>query len=89
MMLHGEHSIMNNVKLLKNVINALAFLLFTGVIVMLVYAFFNSEERNRCIDGIVFTVHKDGSKYAVVNNVGVQIPCVNPDPGKMGSFGSK
>ena len=49
----------------------------------------NGMTEVRCIDGYKFVVGEQGNARQVMDDSGRGVRCGNPDPGKMGSFGSK
>ena len=49
----------------------------------------NGATESRCIDGYKFVIGQDGNARQILSEFGKGVPCGNPDPGKIGSFGSK
>ena len=50
---------------------------------------FNGMTEVRCIDGYKFVVGEQGNARQVMDDSGRGVRCGNPDPGKVGRFGSK
>ena len=49
----------------------------------------NGATESRCIDGYKFVVDQNGSARQILDEYGKGAKCFNnPDPGKIGSFGS-
>lgn len=48
----------------------------------------NGTTESRCIEGYKFVIGQDGNARQILNELGKGVPCGNPDPGKIGSFGS-
>lgn len=49
----------------------------------------NGMTEVRCIDGYKFVIGDQGQARQVMDEYGKGLRCGNPDPGKMGSFGSR
>jgi prepilin-type N-terminal cleavage/methylation domain-containing protein len=49
----------------------------------------NGATESRCIDGYRFIIGQDGNVRQVLSEFGKGVPCGNPDPGKIGSWGSR
>lgn len=49
----------------------------------------NGMTESRCIDGYKFVVGQDGNVRQILSELGKGVPCGNPDPGKIGTWGSK
>ena len=49
----------------------------------------NGATESRCIDGYKFVIGQDGSTRQVLSEFGKGVPCGNPDPGKIGTWGSR
>ena len=49
----------------------------------------NGATESRCIDGYKFIISQDGNARQVLSEFGKGVPCGNPDPGKIGTWGSK
>lgn len=48
----------------------------------------NGMTESRCIEGYKFIVSQDGNARQILDEFGKGSRCGNPDPGKIGSFGS-
>lgn len=48
----------------------------------------NGMTESRCIEGYKFIVGEQGQARQILDEFGKGVRCGNPDPGKMGSFGS-
>ena len=48
----------------------------------------NGMTESRCIEGYKFIVGQEGQARQILDEFGKGVRCGNPDPGKMGSFGS-
>lgn len=49
----------------------------------------NGMTESRCIEGYKFIVGQEGQARQILDEFGKGVRCGNPDPGKMGSFGSQ
>jgi prepilin-type N-terminal cleavage/methylation domain-containing protein len=49
----------------------------------------NGLTESRCIEGYKFVVGEHGQARQILDEFGKGVRCGNPDPGKMGSFGSR
>ena len=49
----------------------------------------NGMSESRCIEGYKFIVDQNGNTRQILDEFGKGARCGNPDPGKMGSFGSR
>ncbi len=50
---------------------------------------YNGVTESRCIEGYKFVVGESGQARQILDEFGKGVRCGNPDPGKMGSFGSR
>lgn len=49
----------------------------------------NGMTESRCIEGYKFVIGEGGQPRQILDEFGKGVRCGNPDPGKMGSFGSQ
>ena len=49
----------------------------------------NGMTESRCIEGYKFVIGEGGQPRQILDEFGKGVRCGNPDPGKMGSFGSR
>ena len=49
----------------------------------------NGVTESRCIEGYKFVIGENGQPRQILDEFGKGVRCGNPDPGKMGSFGSR
>ena len=49
----------------------------------------NGMTESRCIEGYKFVIGEHGQPRQILDEFGKGVRCGNPDPGKMGSFGSQ
>lgn len=49
----------------------------------------NGMMETRCVEGYKFVIDQDGRTRQILDEFGKGVRCGNPDPGKMGSFGSR
>ena len=49
----------------------------------------NGMTESRCIEGYKFIIGEHGKPRQILDEFGKGVRCGNPDPGKIGSFGSR
>jgi prepilin-type N-terminal cleavage/methylation domain-containing protein len=49
----------------------------------------NGMTESRCIEGYKFIIGEHGQPRQILDEFGKGVRCGNPDPGKIGSFGSR